>query len=283
MRRPGSRSVARFAIFLLPWIVGCAGPKPTPAQFDSLPILSLAPDALAAVINQAAASVPSLKGKLDLAMRVPPADAFKHCRGVLAARSPWSDQGPPGLFLEGYRQIIPTLFTLVSDGREFWLHVPYDNTAYTGPLGGPHPVRHGREIQLDVLDLFRALFVEPIAPTDSFDVTEAGVDYIVSISRDEQVQRRLWIDRRSWAVTREVYYGPQGQVRLQIDREAYADLGAQPYPMHLTLRDLANGHTVVLEFGSLTLRPETLDDRIFQPNLPPGTVVRRTDPREARG
>lgn len=215
-------------------------------------------------------------------MRVPPEDAFKHCRGVIAARNPWVGGRGAGLYLEGYRQVIPTLFTLVSNGREFWLHVPYDNTAYNGPLGGPPPVRHGRKIQLDVLDLYRALFVEPIASEDSFEVTEEGADYVVSVARDGVLHRQLWVERRSFTVPREVYFDPQGDVRLQIDREAYADAGGKPYPMRLVLRDLAGSGTFLVEFGSVTLEPEKLDDRIFSPKLPAGTVVRRTDLREAK-
>lgn len=272
---------ATFAVGLIPWIIGCASSKPPAARFDSLPLLTLTAAEVAARINENVASIPALKGKLELGMRVPPEDVFKHCRGVLAARSLWGGDGTPGLFLEGYRQIIPTLFTLVSDGREFWLHVPYDNTAYTGPLGGPHPVRHGREIQLDVLDLFRALFVEPVAPDDSLDVTAAGTEYVVAITSNGHRRRQLWLDRRSLTVPREVYFGPQGEVRLQIDREAYSVLGATSYPMRLVLTDSANGHAIVLAFDSLTLRPENLDDRVFRPKLPPATIVRRTDLREA--
>lgn len=280
-RRSLSWHVLCFPICLLPWIWGCGGSRPPQTRLESLPLSSLSRAELTARINQDAASITTLKGKLQLGMRVPPAEGFKRCRGVIASRSLWNGQSTPGLFLEGYRQLIPTLFTLVSDGREFWLHVPYDNTAYNGPLGGPHAVRHGREIQLDVLDLFRALFVEPMDSRDSVEVAEEGSDYVVSVFHDGGLQRRLWIERRGFTVPREMYYGPKSDVRLQIDREAYADAGGRAYPMRIVLRDVSTGGTVLLEFGSLTLQPEKVDERIFHPKLPPGTVIRRTDLREA--
>ena len=264
----------------LPWILGCAGSRPPETGLEALPLSSLSRDSLTARINQDAASVTSLKAKLQLGMRVPPEEDFKRCRGVVASRSLWNGQSEAGLFLAGYRQLIPTLFTLVSDGREFWLHVPYDNTAYNGPLGGPHPVRRGREIQLDVLDLFRALFVEPLDSRDSVEVAEESSEYVVSLSREGGLQRRLWIERRGFTVPREIYYGAQGDARLQIDREAYTVAGGRRYPTRILLREAATGSTVLLEFSSMTLQPEKLDDRLFQPKLPPGTIIQRTDLRE---
>ena len=281
-RHVRSRSLIRSVICLLPWIIGCAGGKPPPASFSSLPVSSLSPQELGARVNHDAAAVTSLQGKLELGMRVPPDDTFKRCRGVIASRSPWSGTESPGLFLEGYRQLIPTLFTLVSDGQDFWLHVPYDNVAYNGPIDGPHPARHGQEIRLDVNDLFRALFVQPIDPADSVDVSEEGADYVLAIFRDGQLRRRLWIERRAFTVPREVYYGPHADVRLQIDRDAYADVSGSLFPMRLVLRDPTSSSMVLLDFSSVTLHPEKLTDRVFQPKIPPDTVVRRTDLREAQ-
>ena len=280
--RAWNAHIAHLALGLLPCLLGCAGQGPPPSRLEALPVSALSPAALVARLNSDAAAVTSLKGKLDLGMRVPPETEFKRCRGVIAARRPWNDRSTGGLYLAGYRQLIPTLFTLVSDGREFWLHVPHDNTAYNGPLGGPHPVRNGREIQLDVADLFQALFVAPLEVRDSVQVTEQGSDYLVSITQGGVLKRQLWVERRGFTVAREKYCNPQGEVRLEIERGDFTGTAGHFYPARIVLREPAAGSTVVFEFSSLTLQPEKLDDKLFQPKIPPGTVVRRTDSREAR-
>ncbi len=261
--------------------LGCANHQPRASRFDSLPLSSLSSAELTARINADAASVTSMKGKLELGMCVPPQTELQRCRGAIASRSLWGGGSAPGLYLTGYRQLIPTLFTLVSDGHEFWLHVPYDNTVYSGALAGAHPVRHGREIELDAHDLFQALFVEPVEARDSVQVTEEGSSFVVSISRDGTLHRRMWVDRRGVAVTRETIYGPLGTSRLQIDRDSWADVGGRWYPHRIVLTETASGTRVVLEFSKVTLQPEKLDEGLFKPKIPPGAVVRRVETREA--
>jgi hypothetical protein len=265
-------------MLLVPWVAGCAGRQAAVPGVDPLPVLSLPPAELVERLQREAAAVTRLRCKLEIGMAETPAASFRACRAVLASQSPWGEGGSPGLFLEGYRALLPTLFTLVSDGREFWLHVPYDNVVYTGPVDGPHPVRAGREIRLDVADLFRALFLEPLGG-DSLEIESEGIDYVVS-SRDAGiVKRRLWVERRQFVVRREVRYGPDGRERLVIERDAPADPAAAAYPSRLLLRDAATGGTLRLAFASVTVNPEKLHDEVFRPRIPPGAKIQRTSAR----
>jgi hypothetical protein len=277
---PGARR--RFVLWLLPWIVGCAGARHPATRSAAEPLVNPSRGEVTARINTEAASVTSIKGKCDLAMRVAPGGPVKHCRGVIASRSPWGGPDAPGLYLKGYRRLVPTLFTLVSDGREFWLHVPSDNVAYTGPLGGPRPADDRREIRLDPADLFRALFLEPIALEDSVEVSREDEDYVVTVFRDHRPRRRLWVDRRAFTVTREVAYGPGAEPLLRIERGDYTEIDGKSYPRRLVLSKAADGDTLLLEFDSITMDPDRLGDGIFLPRIPAGTSIRRTDSKEAR-
>jgi hypothetical protein len=186
---------------------------------------------------------------------------------VLAARSPWG--GEPGLYVKGYRSVVPTLFTLVSDGRRFWLHVPRDNVVYTGPIARRRGAAGDREVPLDARDLFRALFVEPLGPGEVLEVEEEPSAYAVSARRDGRVRRRLWLERRRLTIAREVFYDPSGSEELSIERERYVDAGGRLYPARITLRDGSSGSAVVLEFERVTLDPADLGSDAFRPRLPP--------------
>lgn len=227
------------------------------------------------------AAITALKGKLEIGMAATPGGSYKRCRAVLASQSPWSAAAEPGLFLQGYRQLLPTLFTLVSDGREFWLHVPRDNVVYTGPIDGPHPVRKGHEIHLDVADLFRALFLQPLA-ADSVEIVAADSEYTVSLRKAGRLERRLWIERRQLSVRREVYFGPGGGPRLEIERDVPSDFEGVVFPARVVLRDVASGSSLLLEFGSVSVNPPTLGNDPFRPKIPAGATIDRTDARGGR-
>lgn len=233
-------------------------------------------DELVAHLGHESAAVTAVKAKLEIGMAATSGDSYKRCQAVLASRNPWCGGAEPGLFLKGYRQVIPTLFTLVSDGREFWLHIPHDNVVYTGPIDGPRPVRKGKEIHLDVADLFRALFLQPL-DIDSLEIAAADTEYTVSMRKAGRLERRLWIERRYFSVRREVYYGAAGEPRLEIDRDLPSDFEGATYPARVVLRDVASGSSMILEFGSVTVNPETLDGSIFRPKIPAGATIDHTD------
>lgn len=233
-------------------------------------------DELIAHLGRESTAVTRLKGKLEIGMAAKAGDSYKRCRAVLASQSPWTDAAEPGLYLQGYRQVIPTLFTLVSDAHEFWLHIPHDNVVYTGPIDGPHPVRKGKEIRLDVADLFRALFLRPL-DADSLAIAVTDTEYSVTVHKAGRLERRLWIERRHFSVRREVYYGTGGEPRLEVERDVPSDFDGTPYPARVVLRDVASGSSLILEFGSVAVNPAALDGSVFRPKIPAGAKTERTD------
>lgn len=262
-------SSAAAALVLL---AGCR-PQPRALLHDAgLPIRTASAEELARELHGASA-LAGLRGKLTLGFREDAGAELRTCRGVLAARSPWLG-GDPGLYVKGYRDLLPTLFTLVSDGRRFWLHVPRDNVVYTGAVAR----RRGggaREIPLDARDLFRALFVQPLGAGEVLDVEEGPATYVVSALREGRLLRRLWLDRRRFTVRREVFYDASGREEVSIDRDRWVDVGGRAFPERLLLRDGASGGTVLLEFERVTLDPADLKADAFRPRHPPDA---RTQP-----
>jgi outer membrane lipoprotein-sorting protein len=262
------------AIAALALLAGCRPPPKALQQQDlELPIRTASAEELVHELHGAATLI-GLKGKLTLGFRKSARAELRTCRGVLAARSPWAG-GESGLYVKGYRSLFPTLFTLVSDGRLFWLHVPRDNVVYTGPVARRRGAVGAREIPLDARDLFRALFVQPLGADEVLDVEEQPLDYVVSARRDGRLQRRLWLERRRFTIRHEVFYDASGREEVIIERERYVDAGGRPYPERMLLRDGASGGTVLLEFERVTLDPADLKADAFRPRLPPGA---RTQP-----
>jgi hypothetical protein len=255
---------------------GC-GHAPVAARepFAGAPIRALPPDAVKRRVDAAATEVTALRGGLDLAVREAADGAFRSCRGALAARSPWAGASPPGIYLQGHRSPLPTLFTLVSDGRAFWLHVPREGVVYTGAIAGRPAGPGGRAVPLEVRDLFRGLFVQPLAALDDVAVTEEPGSWLVSVRRDGAVRRRAWVDRRGLVVRREVFLDAAGNAELTVERDRWRASGGRWYPRRVVLTDGATGGAVRLEFDSVELDPRDLDDGAFRPRLPAGARVER--------
>lgn len=256
---------------------GCtrAPARPEREPFADAPPRALTRDELRHRIDAASPAVTSLRGKLDLAVRGAAGGRYETCRGALAAANPWSGHGSPGLYLQGYRRPMPAFFTLVSDGRRFWLHVPRDNVVYTGPVARRHGALGTRDLRLDARDLFRALFVQPVAARDEVEVEEEPASYVLSVFHDGRLLRRIWVDRRGLVARREVFLDAAGRAQLTIDRDRYVDVGGRVYPRRIVLTDAVTGGAVRLEFESLALDPPDLDADAFRPRTPPDTRVER--------
>jgi hypothetical protein len=255
-------------------LAACAARQPAPADpFAGRPLVTASAGELARALDADAAAVVSLRGKLALEVEER-GGARRGCRGALAARNPWTGVPSPGLYVQGTRPPLPTLFTLVSDAERFWLHVPSEGAVYTGPLAlGADVAAPGKRAPgLDARDLLRALFVEPIGGAP-IDVAEEAGAYVVAVRGEGGVRRRLWVERRRLAVLREVRYGADGAEELAIERGRHAEVGGRVEALRLVVRDLARGGTARLDFDALQVNPPEVDGRAFRPRLPPGARV----------
>jgi hypothetical protein len=260
-------------------IGGCAARQTPDDPFAGHPIRTASREELARSIGEDASAVVALKGKLTLAFQETTGAGERTCRGTLAARSPWTGGAEAGLFVQGYRSLLPTLFTLVSDGERFWLHVPSERIVYTGSIGHRYVVR-GQDLHLDARALLRALFVEPLGPADALEVREDSGAYVLSIRRAGHLHRRLWVERRRFAVEREVLYDGDEREELVILRERYRELDGRLQAERLSVEDRIAGGSVLLDFDALTVNPSGLDSRVFRPRIPAGARIETVDGTE---
>jgi hypothetical protein len=251
-------------------LLACAHRAPGDAAASALPVLAATPDELTRRIDADAAAIASVKGTLAVAFEARAGAEARSCSAALAARSAAS--GAAGLYLKGHRSLLPTLFTLVSDGRRFWLHVPHDNVVYTGPIAH-RGAAEVRGIRLEARDLFRALFLEPVGGGEAIEVREEPSEYVVTARRAGRLERRLWVERRRFTVARETWYDGAGREELSIERERRTEAGGHLYPARLKLRDAASGASVTLDFEKLAVNPTDLRADAFQPRTPPGARV----------
>jgi hypothetical protein len=188
------RSACLAAAIAAVLVSGCARAPATPDRepFADAPWRTVSPEELRHRIDAGSASVTSVRGKLDLGLRETADGRYRTCRGALAASNPWSGRRSPGMYLQGYRSAMPAFFTLVSAGLRFWLHVPRDNVVYTGPIARRRGAGGARDLRLDARDLFRALFVQPVAALDEVEVEEEPASYVLSVFHQGRLLRRIW-------------------------------------------------------------------------------------------
>jgi hypothetical protein len=252
---------------------GCGGSGLKMGDFDSLPVRTATADELVARINDTAASIGAIRAKAQLGLREKALSDEKTCSGLLLARK----TPEKGLYLKGYRQLIPTFFTLVGDGENFWLHVPGDDVVYTGAVDFVWSEDDSVEFYLNAGDLVCALFLEPVAENLEMTVREEGTAYIATLTDGGILLRELWFERRGFTVTREIYYDEAGKARLEILRKQYAELDDRLYPTRLELHDTRSRSAVYIDFTSILLNPDHLPERAFQFEIPAGTEVRRVN------
>jgi hypothetical protein len=269
--------VVRRILFAALFLTACVGGESLQrVDYSTLPQRSASPEELVAQVNNDGAAIAGLKGKLELGLQKGPGEDFKRCRGMLLSRR----EPEQGLYLKGYKRLIPTFFTLVSDGVEFWFHIPRDDVVYTGPADFSWTRHDSLDVYLNAGDLFRALYVRPVHAGSAIDVQDEDTAYVVSIYAGAVIDRRLWIERKRFNVVRELYYDSNGIEQLEIRRKEYVDVDGRLYPASLVLRDAVSGSSVFLDFNSITFDPENVPDNAFRFDIPEGVDVKRLEPTQ---
>jgi outer membrane lipoprotein-sorting protein len=277
---PQLKNILRLFLLIIPiasgLMAGCGGSSLQMVDFSGLPLMTATPEELVAGINQNASSLRGLKAKLKMGLQEHPDQETRRCSGMLIATSPPG----AGLYLKGYKRLIPTFFTLVSDGDQFWFHLPREDVVYTGSVNFEWSRDDSLGLYLNARDLFRALFVGPVAAESSWDRQDDGTFYVITIYEAERPARKLWIERKGFNVVRETYYDTDGNAQLEIHRDKLADLGGRLYPSSIVLRDLISGSIVYLDFTSITLNPENVPAGAFQFRIPDDVEVKKIDTDE---
>ncbi len=266
-------------LFVLTVIVtcGCAGdPNVEPVDTTMMPELEATAAELVDGINARSGSVRGIKADLDMFFLRAPGEKVKGCQGKLVAlRSEWEGIGSK-IYLKGYKNLIPSFFTLKSDGTGFWLHIPSEKVVYSGPYDRVETADTA-EVDLEAADLSRALFVEPFDPADVAGLSEESGVYILTLTRDGSLLRRLWIEKKMFAVVMEKYYNPAGGEDLELRRSKHTLSDGLHYPLEITIFKPDSGREISIRIRDLTLNPTGIPPEAFRFEAPLGTKVIRLD------
>jgi outer membrane lipoprotein-sorting protein len=258
---------------------GCATTKLEPVDKTDLPAKTVAPHELIDHINLTGGRIEGIKGTLNLGYQKEPGQPTKHCRGLLATKRSGDGYTSPLLYLKGYKRLLPTFFTLVSDGLGFWFYVPRRNIVYTGSVEAVDRENNKHDIDLKASDLFKAVYIYPIDRDAVWEVEETEQIYIVSvfdtIGDGSNVKRRLWLDRRLLTVDREIYYFGEGD--LEVLRTNYFESEAFLYPKTITIRNNKAGRAVFLDFDKVTINPENIMEDMFHFVMPAGVEIKHVE------
>ena len=221
-----------------------------------------------------------VKADLDLSFRKLPEGKTKGCRGKLVSVR-GAPSVSPSIYLKGYKRLMPTFFTLVSDGGEFWLHVPKRNTVYTGPVERTGPEEAAGDdttvVDLEAMDLARALFVEPVDVSLAIEIFLDEEHYVLSVSEGGTLRRRLRIERRMFSVVGETYYNRDGAEELELLRTDYSSPGGIPYPLKTVIVKPHSGREITLEIRELDLNPDGVKSAAFVFTPPRGARIERLE------
>ncbi len=262
-----------FFILLVLFVSGCGGgPTVEPVDTTMMPEMVATAAELIEGINVRADSIRGIKADLDMSFRRSPGEKVKGCQGKLVAlRAEWEGVGSK-IYLKGYKKLIPTFFTLKSDGTGFWLHIPSEKVVYSGPYDRTEEADTA-EVDLEAADLSRALFVEPFDPADIVRLSEESGVYILTLTRDGGLLRRLWIEKKMFAVVMEKYYNPLGGEDLEVRRSKHMSSNGMFYPLEISIFKPESGRKISMTIRDLELNPVGIPPEAFRFEAPLGTKV----------
>jgi outer membrane lipoprotein-sorting protein len=265
-------------LFLLAALIpaGCGGGRfIEPVDTSMMPEMEATAAELVDGLQARADSVGGIKAGLEMSFHSP-GEKEKGCSGRLVALRAEGEGGGARLYLKGYKQLVPTFFTLKSDGTGFWLHIPSEKVVYTGPFDRTEQADTA-EVDLEAADLARALFVEPFESADVAGLSEESGVYILTLTRDGGLRRRLWIEKKMFAVVMEKYYDDAGGEDLEIRRSKHTMIDGAHYPLEIMMTKISTGREITLAIRELELNPEGIPPEAFRFEVPLGTRIVRLD------
>jgi hypothetical protein len=221
-------------------------------------------------INRSGNQPKAIKGTLVMGFQARPDLPVRHCSGHMLLSADRE------IYLKGHASLLPTIFTLVSNGREFWLHVPRDKTVYTGLMEAAYGKNREFGIDLNLRDLFRALLPCPVEDDRLVELEREDPYYVLSIfsgaEKDRKLSRRLWVEKDRYRIEKEKYYNAEGSEDIEIRRADFLESGCCFFPRDITVRNGVSGKTLTLSFNQVAINPEGLESSLFHFDLPEGVV-----------
>jgi len=236
---------------------------------------------LATRLQQRYASLETLNATVDLepslisASRGEIAD-YKDVRGFILVRKPaWIR------VIAQYPIVRGTAFDMVSDGRNFRLHLPGKNLFLIGPNQMDKPSPKKLE-NLRPQHLLEALLIQPPDAASEQAILENWTDdasYLVHIVRRNAAERlhlarKVWFDRLSLEITRQQIFDTAGDPVTDARYAGWERRDGVLFPGHIVITRPKDGYELSIRFQKTQLNQPLAEDR-FQLAEPEGVEVRR--------
>lgn len=262
--------------FMLVGGLGCAGPKKTQLREALMPVYKEASlDELIQIVNTQAQSVQNLKASVYIDFKRTDSEKSQSIQNKLAL------ERPDKVLLVSFKELLPTLFTMVSNGTQFWLHVPSKKEVFVGK-SHPHLSSSNPEnpvYSLRPYHLVDALLLEEIdsSKASQFVYMEVLPDtYILDIGNREETkyypERRIFIERENLKLTRYQYFSEKGLLVSDVRYSNYKSVEGVDFPHRVDIQRPWEGVKMVLTFSEIQINTN-LNPRTFTFSLPRGHKV----------
>jgi outer membrane lipoprotein-sorting protein len=262
-----------FLGFIILGILSCAGPKKaslkelkTPGKYREVSL-----GELVSIINTQARFISNFRASIFI--------DFKS-----ASKKPQSIQGklaierPDKVLLVSYKELLPTLFTMVSDGTQFWLDIPSKKQVYVGKNKSSisSSQQENPAYNLRPLHLVGALLLEEVElkdPSQFFYLEVLPDTYVLNLGIKDETnskyypQRRFYLERENLTITRYQSFDDKSLLVSDVTYDNYKKVGKMMFPYRVDINRPWEGIELALTFREIEINTD-LNPKMFTFSLP---------------
>lgn len=205
----------------------------------------------------------AFRANVEMTLTTPDTKGPIRCTGLIVYQS-------PGSFRALGSKFATTLFDMSSDGNRFWLHIPLENTVYTGASNTFHRIE-ALGINIfpgDMASLFNYRdILEGKKPTLETWPAYWLVHVLEVDKEDVNLKGNLSIDRVNAEIFRCELFNPDGSVRLQAIFTNYTTQRECRIPQRIDVRWPAYNTTLGITFSNIAVNG-ILDPKLFTLSIP---------------
>ena len=267
-------------VIVLLILVGCATQKARPYIGDKLidkqgidlsKIQTLTLPKVKEIIVSEGLSFTSLKAKAGITLTSPETNGEFRCKGVVRFQK-------PGRIRVIGSKLASTVFVMLSDGENYWIHRPKEKVVYKGKCNVTRnsntkayifPNDIAALLEYDRLFEGRHSYMETWPAFWLVHILEQRSEKFVPYGR-------LSVNRIDNTITELTIFKPDSFVRVQASFHDYAKINGQSIPEAVQIHWPDTKTTLILNLNNITIN-ETLKPEIFQFKKPKKARIIETD------
>jgi outer membrane lipoprotein-sorting protein len=263
-----------FLVFIWIGVLGCASSKNTSLKeiktfkdYQEVPLAKLI-----SLINTQAQSIYNLKSSIFIDFKSINTEKKQSIQARLAV------ERPDKVLLISFKELLPTFFTMVSDGTQFWLHIPSKREVF---IGKNHPRRLNTRQENPIYSLrpyhlVDALLLEEINPEETSHLVYMEVvpgSYIINVGNRGEAgsgyypQRRIFIEQKTLRIRRYQSFNEKSVLISDVTYDNYGKVEKIQFPYRVTIQRPWEGIEVTLIFREVEINTD-LNPKMFTFSLP---------------